>query len=63
MKPPHFVGQLKQTYAEWSEDNGPRLGAALPYFGAEFTRVCATTHGSRIEPTENAEPTPEGQAA
>ena len=23
---------LKQTYAEWSEDKGPRLGAALAYY-------------------------------
>jgi len=32
MKPPHFIGLLKQTYAEWSEDKGPRLGAALAYY-------------------------------
>ena len=23
---------MKQTYAEWSEDKGPRLGAALAYY-------------------------------
>jgi membrane protein len=37
--------------------------AQILYFGAEFTQVYATTHGSRIEPTENAEPLPPDQRA
>ena len=39
MKPPHFVGLLKQTYAEWSEDKGPRLGAALAYYALNKAAV------------------------
>src|SRR2546423_3692820 len=27
-----FTALFKQTYAEWSEDKGPRLGAALAYY-------------------------------
>jgi membrane protein len=29
---PGTVALFKQTYAEWSEDKGPRLGAALAYY-------------------------------
>jgi len=38
--------------------------AQILYFGAEFTQVYATTHGSHVVPTENAVPlTPEARAA
>lgn len=29
---PNIIALLKQTYNEWSEDKGPRLGAALAYY-------------------------------
>src|SRR5439155_9583361 len=32
MKATSTTALLKQTYAEWSEDKGPRLGAALAYY-------------------------------
>jgi membrane protein len=32
MKLSSSTGLLKQTYSEWSEDKGPRLGAALAYY-------------------------------
>lgn len=32
MKLRSMFGLLKETYAEWSEDKGPRLGAALAYY-------------------------------
>src|SRR5947207_2985485 len=28
----NITAMLKQTYAEWTEDKGPRLGAALAYY-------------------------------
>jgi membrane protein len=38
--------------------------AQILYFGAEFTQVYATTQGTRVAPTENAEPTsPQDRAA
>jgi membrane protein len=33
--------------------------AQILYFGAEFTQVYATTHGTRVVPTSNAEPVKE----
>src|SRR5688572_7083390 len=32
MKIRHAPGLLRDTYNEWSEDKGPRLGAALAYY-------------------------------
>ena len=32
MKATHLTSLFKQTYEEWSEDKGPRLGAALAYY-------------------------------
>jgi len=32
MKLKNFVSILKETYIEWTEDKGPRLGAALAYY-------------------------------
>ena len=33
--------------------------AQILYFGAEFTQVYATTHGTRVVPASNAEPVKE----
>ncbi len=52
----HVISLVKQTYREWSEDKGPRLGAA-------FTRVWTGRHGVRVTPSEPAEPLDSGERA
>src|SRR5687768_18083814 len=34
MRPRDLVGMLKEAFADWREDNAPRLGAALSYYTA-----------------------------